>query len=103
MSSFRIRADAQGGITTVRALLTHPMESGFRKDSETGETIPAHFIQELVCKWKDEVVLTAHWTGAVSQNPYLSFRFAGGEPGDPIEISWTDNLGQSESGTATIR
>lgn len=103
MSSFRLRADVKGGVTTVKALITHPMESGLRQDSETGETIPAHFIQKIVCKWKDEVVLTGHWSFGVSRNPYLSFRFEGGEPGDPIEITWTDNLGESDTGTTTIR
>ncbi|MBK1701079.1 thiosulfate oxidation carrier complex protein SoxZ [Thiococcus pfennigii] len=103
MSGIRIRAEAKDGITSVRSLITHPMESGLRKDSETDEPIPAQFIQELVCKWKDEVVLRAHWTGGVSKDPYLAFRFRGGEPGDPLEISWTDNLGQSASETTTIR
>jgi sulfur-oxidizing protein SoxZ len=103
MSNIRIRAEAKGGSTSVRSLITHPMESGLRKDSETDEPVPAHFIQEVVCKWKDEVVLRAHWNGGVSKNPYLAFRFRGGEPGDPVEISWTDNQGETASATATIR
>ncbi|MEY6431141.1 thiosulfate oxidation carrier complex protein SoxZ [Thioalkalicoccus limnaeus] len=103
MSNIRIRAEANGGKTTVAALITHPMETGLRQDAESGDTIPAHFIKELVCRWKDEIVLNAQWSGGVSQNPYLSFRFHGGEPGDAIEIAWTDNLGQTGAGTATIR
>lgn len=103
MSRIRIRAEAKGGSTSVRSLITHPMESGLRKDSETGELVPAQFIQEVVCKWKDEVVLRAHWSGGVSKDPYLAFRFRGGEPGDPLEISWTDSEGQTASATVEIR
>ena len=78
------------------------MESGQRKDKKTGEIIPAHFIQEVTAKWKDQVVMKAYWSGGVSKNPYLSFKFNGGEPGDPVEISWVDNLGETDSATAEI-
>lgn len=103
MSKIRMRAQTKGGSTSVRALISHPMESGLRKDSETGELVPAHFIQEVVCKWKDEVVLRGHWNGGISKDPYLEFRFRGGEPGDSVEIAWTDNQGASASATTRIR
>ncbi len=79
------------------------METGLRKDKKTGEPIPAHFIQEVTAKWKDQVVMTAMWSGGVSKNPYLSFKFNGGEAGDPIEITWVDNMGETETGTAEIK
>jgi sulfur-oxidizing protein SoxZ len=79
------------------------METGLRKDQQTGDLIPAHFIQEVTAKWNDQVVMTANWSGGVSKNPYLSFKFNGGEPGDTIEIAWVDNTGASETGTAEIK
>jgi sulfur-oxidizing protein SoxZ len=102
MSNIKIRAKASNGVTTVKALMSHEMETGLRKDKKTGEPIPAHFIQEVTAKWKDQVVMTALWSGGVSKNPYLSFKFNGGEAGDPIEIAWVDNKGESESGTEEI-
>ncbi|NBC13893.1 MAG: thiosulfate oxidation carrier complex protein SoxZ [Gammaproteobacteria bacterium] len=102
MSDIKIRAKSSNGVTTVKSLMSHVMETGLRKDKETGEPIPAHFIQEVTAKWKDDVVMTALWSGGVSKNPYLSFKFNGGEPGDPIEITWVDNQGNSETGTAEI-
>lgn len=102
MSDIKIRAKLSGDETTVKCLMSHPMETGLRKDSKTGERIPAHFIQEVVCKHKDEVVLTAYWSGGVSKNPYLSFKLKGGAVGDPIEIAWTDNKGESKSATENI-
>jgi sulfur-oxidizing protein SoxZ len=102
-SNIKIRAKGSNGVTTVKALMSHEMETGLRKDKKTGEPIPAHFIQEVTAKWKDEVVMTAMWSGGVSKNPYLSFKFNGGEVGDPIEITWVDNKGETETGTADIK
>ena len=102
-SNIKIRAKASNGVTTVKSLMSHEMETGLRKDKKTGEPIPAHFIQEVNAKWKDQTVMTAMWSGGVSKNPYLSFKFNGGEPGDTIEISWVDNKGESETGTAEIK
>jgi sulfur-oxidizing protein SoxZ len=102
-SNIKIRAKVSNGVTTVKSLMSHEMETGLRKDKKTGEPIPAHFIQEVNAKWKDQTVLTALWSGGVSKNPYLSFKFNGGEPGDTIEISWVDNKGESETGTAEIK
>ena len=102
-SNIKIRAKVSNGVTTVKSLMSHEMETGLRKDKTTGEPIPAHFIQEVNAKWKDQTVMTAMWSGGVSKNPYLSFKFNGGEPGDTIEISWVDNKGESETGTAEIK
>ncbi len=101
-SNIKIRAKSNNGVTTVKSLMSHVMETGLRKDKETGDPIPAHFIQEVTAKWKDQVVMTALWSGGVSKNPYLSFKFNGGEPGDAIEITWVDNEGKTETGTAEI-
>jgi len=97
MSSIRVRAQEKDGVTEVRALITHPMETGQRKDANTGELIPAHFIQEVVCKHGDTVVMTALWSGGVSRNPYLSFQFKGAAKGDTFSMNWSDNKGESDS------
>jgi len=100
--TIKIRAKAQDGVTTVKALMTHAMETGLQKDKKTGELIPAHFINEIVAKHNGKVVLTAEWGAAVSKNPYLSFAFDGGAAGDTVELSWADNKGDSDSASATI-
>ena len=33
-----------------------------------------------------------------SKNPFLSFRFSGGKPGDKVIITWTDNKGEKRTG-----
>ncbi|MDH5325729.1 MAG: thiosulfate oxidation carrier complex protein SoxZ [Gammaproteobacteria bacterium] len=101
--SIRIRAKLKGSVTEVKALMSHPMETGLRKDKKTGEKIPEHFIQEVKCEHKGKVVATADWGPAVSKNPYLSIRFKGGSAGDDVNVSWVDNTGKNASGTAKIK
>lgn len=101
--SIKIRAKQKGGVTTVKALMNHPMETGLRKDKKTGNMIPAHFIQEVVATTAGNTVMTANWSGGVSKNPYIAFKFEGGNKGDDLTISWTDNQGGSDSETAKIK
>jgi len=100
--SVRIRAKLKKGVTVVKALIRHPMETGQRKDKK-GKKIPAHFIQEVICKHNGNVVLTCLWGAAVSANPYISFKFKGGKKKDSIEISWVDNKGKKGDGDTRIK
>lgn len=101
--SIKVRAKLAGGETTVKTLISHPMETGLRKDKKTGEKIPPHFIQEVNCEHNGKNVLNALWGTAVSKNPYLSFKFKGASKGDTLKISWVDNQGKSDSVEATIK
>ena len=100
--SIRNRASGAGE-TTVKALITHPMETGLRKDKKTGQKIPAHFIQEVKCEHNGKQVVNAQWSGAVSKNPYLSFKFSGAAAGDTIKLTWVDNTGKSDSAEAKVK
>jgi sulfur-oxidizing protein SoxZ len=97
----RIRAAASGDEVTVRILMSHPMEPGTRRDN-SGNLIPAHFIQDVEAIHNDKVVLKAQFSGAVAQNPFLSFKFKGGAKGDKVVVKWVDNKGDSRTDEATI-
>ena len=79
------------------------MDTGFGRDSDTGAAIPVYFIEEVICKHNDKVVLRSDWSRAISKNPYLSFAFMGAIPGDTVSISWSDSKGLSETASITIR
>jgi sulfur-oxidizing protein SoxZ len=100
--SIRIRATLKGDVTEVKALMSHEMETGLRKDKKTGEKIPPHFIKEVNCELNGKQVMLAQWGVAVSKNPYLSFKFSGGKAGDTLKISWEDNKGESDTAEAQI-
>jgi sulfur-oxidizing protein SoxZ len=92
----KMRATASGGYTDVRVLMTHPMETGMRKDPD-GKLVPMHFIQTLLVKVNGKTVMEGQISQAISRNPVFSFRLKGGAKGDKIEVSWLDNHGESNS------
>ena len=100
-SPMKIRATAKDGVTEVKALMAHPMETGRRKDAD-GQLVPAHYITEVVAMHNGKVVLSAYWGPAVSQNPFIQFRFQGGAAGDKITVSWKDTKGESRTDEAVV-
>lgn len=97
----KIRAANKDGITEVKVLISHEMETGQRKDAN-GAIVPAWFITELQAKHGDKVVLQGEFGTAVSKNPYLAFKFKGGAKGDKVTVSWKDNKGDSRTDEAVI-
>lgn len=91
----KIRTRQDDGVTTVRLLMTHPMETGRRRDDVTDQLVPAHFIEKVTLQHRGRIVATAHFTTAVSRDPYLSIRFRGARTGDTIQVSWVDNRGET--------
>ena len=97
----KIRAANKDGVTEVKVLISHEMETGQRKDA-SGATIPAWFITDLTAKHNDKVVLTSEFGTSISKNPFLAFRFKGGAKGDKVSVSWKDNKGETRSDEAAI-
>jgi sulfur-oxidizing protein SoxZ len=101
-STIRIRATSSGDTTEVQALIQHPMDSGFVKNS-AGELIPPHFIQQLTFEYDGKPVFIADWGPAVSKDPYVKLSFKGAKKGDELKISGVDNKGATDSSTAKIQ
>ena len=97
----KIRASVMGDKVVVKVLMAHEMETGQRKDS-AGKTVPAWFIQNVTATHNGKTVLSAQWGPAVSKNPFLEFRFAGGKAGEKVVVTWADNKGDKRSDEATI-
>ncbi len=97
----KIRATSKDGVTEVKVLMNHVMETGLRKDA-SGALIPALFITEVTAKLNDKVVMQAQWGQAVAKNPYLGFKVKGGKPGDKVTISWIDSSGDTRSDQANV-
>jgi sulfur-oxidizing protein SoxZ len=97
----KMRATLAGGNTDVRVLMTHPMETGQRKDAD-GKLLPMHFIQNVLVKVNGKTVMEGQISQAVSRNPVFSFRLKGGAKGDNIEISWVDNKGDTNKTEAAV-
>ncbi len=101
-NTIKLRAWVIDDQIRVRAVISHPMESGRRKIKKTGKKIPPHFIRELVVSRNGQIVLEAFWGKSVSRNPYLAFEVPG-RRGDRIELSWLDNRGNADSARIKAR
>ncbi len=98
----RIRAAVDAnGVTEVKVLMNHEMETGQRKDAQ-GKTVPAWFIQEVTATWNGKPVLAAQWGPAVSKNPFMQFVVRGAKAGDKIVVTWKDNKGDTRTDEATV-
>ena len=102
-SRIRVRTSMKDGLTTVQAILKHPMDTGNSRDPDTGNIIPAFFIETVMVHHGDKIILSCDWSRAVSKNPYLSFAFSGANAGDTLRISWQDSQGGTESKEAVIQ
>ena len=91
-ANMKMRAKLKGDITEVKVIISHPMETGRKKD-DFGALIPAHFIQLVTATLNEEPVLEMQWGTGISKNPYLTFYLKGAKVGDIISVTWHDNLG----------
>jgi len=98
----KMRAALQGDVAEVKVLMSHPMESGTRKDAKTDKLVPAHFINQVVATLNGKPVMEAQWGTAVSKNPFLGFKVKGVKAGDKIAINAVDNMGTKFDGEVAV-
>lgn len=101
--TIKCKAKAKDGAVEVKALMKHAMETGLRKDSKTGEPIPAHFITEIVCNHNGSEIFRCNMGPAISKNPYLAFVVSGPQAGDALQIASVDNMGETDSGETVVK
>ena len=100
-ANMKMRAKLSGDVTEVKVIISHPMETGRKKD-DFGQLIPAHFIQVVTATLNDKPVLEMQWGTGISKNPYLTFHLKGAKEGDKIVIKWQDNLGKTGFGEIAV-
>lgn len=83
------KSPKKGEIVTVRTIVQHVMETGFRKDAG-GNIVPQKIINRFACTLNGKPVIS--WTPGtgVSANPYLEFRFRAEEAGE-LKMIWVDD------------
>ena len=100
-TNMKMRAKLNGEVTEVKVIISHPMETGRKKD-DAGQIIPAHFIQLVSATLNDKPVLEMQWGTGISKNPYLTFHLKGAKVGDKIAVTWHDNLGNTGVGEIIV-
>lgn len=80
------RTPPKGSVVTVKAMITHPMETGMRKNAQS-EVIPRNIVERFECTLAGEPLLSWQLDTAISQNPYLEFKFIAQKSGD-LKMRW---------------
>ena len=91
---------AAGEAFTIKTLISHPMESGLRKDKE-GNPIPRQIINRFTCDFNGTSVLDVAIDPAVSANPYLEFDAMIDAAGE-FTFTWYDDDGSVYSTSKAI-
>jgi len=90
----------KGEAFRVRTKVSHPMETGWRKDGH-GEVVPRNRIHSFACTFNGQPVFRSDFHSEVSADPYLSF-FARIEESGTLEFIWIDDAGTKLRRTAEI-
>ena len=82
---------SKGEVIVIKTLISHPMESGQRKDKE-GNLIPRQIINKFTCEFNGQTVFSCDMDPAVSANPYVEFSAKMEESGT-FKFIWVDDDG----------
>jgi sulfur-oxidizing protein SoxZ len=81
----------RGEIIEIRALIGHPMETGYRVGAD-GKILARDIIRSFVCRYNGEQVFGAELHQAISANPYIAFFTVATESGT-LEFTWQGDNG----------
>jgi sulfur-oxidizing protein SoxZ len=82
---------AVGEIIEVKALISHVMETGNRKDPD-GKPIPRNIIHTFSATFAGDLVFKADFGSGISANPFIAFFMKVPGPGE-LELVWIDDQG----------
>ncbi len=94
------KSAAAGDVVTLKTLISHPMESGQRKDSN-GNTIPRSIINRFTCEFNGTTIIDVTMEPAISTNPYFEFEATIPEAGD-LQFTWYDDDGSVYEETKSV-
>ena len=94
------KSAAAGEVVTIKALISHKMESGQRKDAE-GKLIPRSIINRFSCDLNGANVIDVTIDPAVSTNPYFEFDARVDAAGE-FTFTWFDDDGAVYTDTKSI-
>jgi sulfur-oxidizing protein SoxZ len=80
-----------GEIVEIKALIMHPMETGFRPGTN-GRIIPRDIIEHFVATWNGTEIFRMEMSPAIATNPFVSF-FAVATESGTIGLRWTGDKG----------
>lgn len=101
----------RGEVIEIRALVQHPMETGYRRSSD-GDLLPRDLIRRFECRFvaegrnaatdAGEAVFAASLHAAIAANPYLSFNLRAAS-GGTLVFTWSGDNGFSQREQASLQ
>jgi sulfur-oxidizing protein SoxZ len=85
------RRARKGEVIDIKLLISHPMESGQRRD-DMGRVVPRLILHDFICMFDGALVMQADLFPAIAANPFLAFSATVQRSGN-LEMRWTDDLG----------
>lgn len=80
-----------GEVLEIKALIRHPMETGYRVDSR-GEPIPRHIVKRFTVAYDGALVFAMDLTQGVAANPFIAFTTVATVSGELV-FTWEDDRG----------
>lgn len=90
----------RGEVFEVRTLLAHPMETGYRRDSD-GRMLPRDIVRTMEVRLAGERVFAADLHPAIAANPFVAFTLVARASG-PLEIRWRGDNGFAHTETLQL-
>lgn len=94
------RTARKGEVIELKALILHPMETGFRPGTN-GRIIPRNIIERFVATWNGTEIFSMAFSPAIAANPFVSFFVVAGESGK-VTFRWTGDEGFSAEESVSI-
>lgn len=78
-------------LVTVKALIAHPMETGYRP-GPNGAILPRDILTRFTCEYAGALVIELALHPAMSASPYVSFTLRAAASG-PVVLTWSGDGG----------
>jgi len=90
----------KGEIIEIKTLITHPMETGYRRD-DMGKAVPRDIIGLFTVTYAGTEVFRMDLFPGVAANPFAAFTTVATETGELV-FTWTDEKGEAHVEKATL-
>ena len=95
-----VKTAKRGEIIDIRTLVSHNMETGFRRDY-LGKPLPRNIITSFTCTYNGTEICRAVLHPSISANPYIAFSTVATESGTLV-FNWNGDNGFTATETVTI-
>jgi sulfur-oxidizing protein SoxZ len=92
---------AKGELISVRALVTHPMETVERDSAGKVVEKNYNFIHTVTVTYNGKTIMSGEMTQSLSANPFIEFPLKATEPGK-LSITFEDTAGEKHTGSIDV-